>query len=174
MKRQEVKNNFMRFGSSRAACAFFLIISVFILMRYLNIACLFFKYFDLTVEAYMGSSITLIFWRGNPSEFNYWSSLHYRRGAVSPKLDKFRWGEGWEGVVGSEFWTVDAINEWPLLLLVSNISSLLIFWYLSSLKVQRRLSIFAETRLKPFYKLQSNLSKHVDNVTWQNSLDNFI
>ena len=32
---------------ARAVCACFLIISVFILMSYLNIACLLFKYFDL-------------------------------------------------------------------------------------------------------------------------------
>ena len=34
--------------------------------------------------------------------------------------------------------------------------------------------MFVEQRLKPFDKLESNLSKHVDDVTWRNSLDNFI
>ena len=36
-------------------------------------------------------------------------------------------------------------------------------------KVQRRLLVVVETRLKPIDKLQSNFSKHVDNVARQNS-----
>ena len=34
--------------------------------------------------------------------------------------------------------------------------------------------MFVEQRLKPFDKLQSNLSKQPDDVIWRNSLDNFI
>ena len=49
MKRQEVRKNFMRFGSSSVHLFSY---HAFILMRHLNIACLLFKYFDLTVEAF--------------------------------------------------------------------------------------------------------------------------
>ena len=49
MKRHEVRKNFMRFGSSSVLLFSY---HAFILLRYLNIACLLFKYFDLTVEAF--------------------------------------------------------------------------------------------------------------------------
>ena len=49
MKRHEVRKKFMRFGSSSEYLFFY---HAFILMRHLNIACLLFKYFDLTVEAF--------------------------------------------------------------------------------------------------------------------------
>ena len=51
-------------------------------------------------------------------------------GGVRPKLIDLEEGEG------SEFSTMDVVNERPLLLLVSSIS-LLIFFYLSFLYVQR-------------------------------------
>ena len=76
MKRQEVQKNFIRFGSSS---------SVFILTRHLNIACLLFKYFDLTVEAYMDNSVTLLFGREDRLEFNHGSPLYYRRGGPQTK-----------------------------------------------------------------------------------------
>ena len=50
MKRHEVRKNFMRFGSSSVLLFSY---HAFILLRYLNIACLLFKYFDLTVEAFL-------------------------------------------------------------------------------------------------------------------------
>ena len=44
-----MQKNFMRFGSSSV---YLFSYHAFILMRYLNIVCLLFKYFDLTVEAF--------------------------------------------------------------------------------------------------------------------------
>ena len=52
IKRLEVQKNFMRFGSSSV---YLFSYHAFILMRHLNIACLLFKYFDLTVEAFFNS-----------------------------------------------------------------------------------------------------------------------
>ena len=49
MRRLEMQKNFMRFGLSSL---YLFSYHAFILMRYLNIACLLFKYFDLTVEAF--------------------------------------------------------------------------------------------------------------------------
>ena len=76
MKREEVRNNFITFGSSS---------SVFILTRHLNIACLLLKYFNLTVEAYMDNSVILLFGREDPLEFNHVSPLYYRRDGPQTK-----------------------------------------------------------------------------------------
>ena len=94
LKIQEVRYNFMRFDSSRAACACFLIISVLYLMRHLNIASLLFKYFHLTVEAYMDIYVTLLFGRGIHRSSIMEVDCTKEEGSVRPKLDRFGWGRG--------------------------------------------------------------------------------
>ena len=81
MKIHEVRKNFMRFGST--SVCLFSYHSVFILMGYLNIACQLFK--NLTVEAHMENYLTLLFGRGNLSQFYYGSPLCYRRGERQTK-----------------------------------------------------------------------------------------
>ena len=55
---------------------------------------------------YMDNSVTMLFERGDPSEFNYGSPLYYRRGRASNQ----NWIDLDEGE-GFQFSTMDVINE---------------------------------------------------------------